>query len=158
MVIIFESSHFCMQDESWFDCRTSSPAPFDIDSHILYHTRNMSRRQAAPLILLQSTTNRIPRPVRKHDVNFSSRSTISMASTKVRINNHLFSMYECQIACAIQLYIRNANNKVPTDETLGFILKALRGEVNGEPLPCQRMVSVIEHYDTEAVRAIYLSV
>ena len=81
-----------------------------------------------------------------------------MNPMRIPINNRIFSKYECEIACAIKLYIRNANNQIPTDETLGFIIKALRGEVNGEPLPCQNMVYVIEHYDTEAVRAIYLSV
>lgn len=77
---------------------------------------------------------------------------------QISINDHLFSRYECEIACAIKLYIRNANNNIPSDETLGFIIKSLRGEVNGEPLPCQDMAFVIEHYETEAVRSIYLSV
>ncbi|KAL6718454.1 hypothetical protein ACLMJK_004545 [Lecanora helva] len=81
-----------------------------------------------------------------------------MAPMRIPINNRIFSKYECEIACAIKLYIRNANNKVPTDETLGYIIKALRGEINGQPLPCQNMVYAIEHYDTEAVRSIYLSV
>ena len=147
-----------MPYSSWLDRPDVSSSAFDIDSHILHHTMNMNRLEAAPHILLQSTTNSLPRPVRKCSANSSSNSSSGMEHTRVLINNHAFSRYECEIACAIQLYIRNANNRVPTDETLGFIIKALRGHVNGEPLPCQGMVSVIERYNTETVRSIYLSV
>lgn len=81
-----------------------------------------------------------------------------MDPSRIVINNHVFSRYECEVACAIQLYIRNANNQKPSDETLGFIIKSLRGEVNGVPLPCANMVYNIEHDVSEPVRAIYLSV
>ncbi len=146
-----------MQYHSWFDSPDHSSSAFDINSHILCHTMNMSRLEAAPIVLLQSTTSSLPRPEGKHSPNSPSNSP-TMANARIYINNHAFSRYECEIACAIQLFIRNANNKVPTDETLGFIIKALRGEINGESLPCQSMVSMIERYDTESVRSIYLSV
>lgn len=147
-----------MQDNSWFYDPASSSSAFDIESHILCHTMNRSRLEAAPMIILQSTTNSLPRPARNHGSNTSANALSQMDPMRICINNFVFSKYECQIACAIQLYIRNANNNVPSDETLGFIIKALRGDINGVPLPCQNMVYVIEHYDTEAVRAIYLSV
>ncbi|KAL2047597.1 hypothetical protein N7G274_000639 [Stereocaulon virgatum] len=57
-------------------------------------------------------------------------------ATQATINDHTFSRYECQIACAIQLYIRNANGEVPSDDTLGYIINHLRGQVGGKPLPC----------------------
>lgn len=76
----------------------------------------------------------------------------------ITINHHTFSRYECEIACALQLYIRNANGQKPSDDTLGLVIKSLRGEVNGEPLPCGGMVWGIEHFASEGVRAVYLSV
>ena len=154
----YSSLNHRMQYRSWFEDPTLSSTAFDVDSHILCHTMNRTRLQAAPIVLLQSTTNILPRPARSHATNSSATCSFQMSSSQVWINNSAFSKYECEIACAIQLYIRNANNRVPTDETLGFIIKALRGDVNGVPLPCQNMVYIIEHYDTEAVRAIYLSV
>ena len=147
-----------MQQHSWFGNPALSPSEFDIHLHILCHTRNMSRLEAAPVILLQSTTNSLPRPPSRHGAHPSTNSNPAMESMRVRINNHVFSKYECEIACAIRLYIRNANNRIPTDETLGYVIKALRGDINGDPLPCQDMVYVIEHFDNEAVRSIYLSV
>ena len=146
-------------DSWWFESPAFSSPDFDIHSHILCHTRNMSRLEAAPVMLLQSTTNRLPRPASsKNAANTSTNSNPTMAAVRVRINNHVFSKYECEVACAIQLYIRNANNRVPTDETLGYVIKSLRGDINGDPLPCQDMVYVIEHFENEAVRSIYLSV
>jgi len=119
----------------------------------------MTRLDAAPIILLQTTTKGLPRPPRIHAFNQSTtNSSAAMEPMQVMINDHIFSRYECEIACAIQLYTRNANNQIPSDDTISFIIKSLRGEVNGETLPCQHMVFVIEHYEIEAVRAIYLSV
>lgn len=136
-----------------------SSSAFDLRRHIIGHTMAMTRLDAAPIILLQTTTKALPRPPRKHAVIQSTNSHPAvMEPMHVTINHHIFSRYECEIACALQLYIKNANNQKPSDDTLGFIIKSLRGEINGEPLPCQKMVRIIQHYGVEAVRAIYLSV
>ena len=37
---------------------------------------------------------------------------------------------------AIKLYIRNSNNAIPSDETVGVIINSLRGQVNGVSPPC----------------------
>ena len=79
-------------------------------------------------------------------------------ATQATINDHTFSRYECQIACAIQLYIRNANGGVPSDDTLGYIINHLRGQVGGKPLPCQHFVIGVQYHEREDHRALYLSV
>lgn len=58
-----------------------------------------------------------------------------MEPTNVSLNGWNFSRYECQIAMAIKLYIRNSNNETPSDETVGVIINSLRGQVNGVSLP-----------------------
>lgn len=136
-----------------------SSSAFDLPRHILGHTMTMTRLDAAPIILLQTTTKGLPRPPRKHVVYQSTHNHPAvMERMQVTINHHTFSRYECKIACALQLYIKNGNNQKPSDDTLGLIVKSLRGEINGEPLPCQSMVYIIQHYEEEAVRALYLSV
>lgn len=79
-------------------------------------------------------------------------------ATQATINSHTFSRYECQIACAVQLYVRNANGQVPNDETLSYIIKYMRGQVGGTPLPCQHFVIEVQYHGREDHRAIYLSV
>ena len=54
-----------------------------------------------------------------------------MEPANVSLNGRTFSRYECQIAMAIKLYIRNSNNETPSDETVGVIINSLRGQVNG---------------------------
>lgn len=136
-----------------------SSSASDLRRHILGYTITVTRLDAAPNFLLQTSTKGRLRPPKKHTViqSTNNHSTI-MEPMQVTINHHIFSRYECTIACALQLYIKNANNQRPSDDTLGFIVKSLRGEINGEPLPCQSMVYIIQHYEVEAVRAIYLSV
>ncbi len=58
-----------------------------------------------------------------------------MEPAYVSINGWNFSRYECQVAMAIKLYIRNPNNAIPNDETVGVIINSLRGQVNGVSLP-----------------------
>lgn len=77
---------------------------------------------------------------------------------QIAINGANFSRYECQIACAIKLFVKNANNAVPTDETIGFIINSLRGIVNGVPLPCNTIVSQLQSHPLEGVRSCYMSV
>ena len=74
------------------------------------------------------------------------------------LNNHTFSRYECQIACAIQLYIRNANNQVPSDDTIAQIIQYLRGQTGGYLPPCSNLIILIQHHFREDHRALYLSV
>lgn len=74
------------------------------------------------------------------------------------LNNHTFSRYECQIACAIQLYIRNGNNQIPNDETIAQIIQYLRQQTWGSPAPCANLVILIQHHSREDHRALYLSV
>ena len=74
------------------------------------------------------------------------------------INGATFSRYECQVSCAIKLWIKNANNAVPNDETLGYIVNSLRGKVNGTALPCQNIMHQIQRHSQEGVRSIYMSV
>lgn len=76
----------------------------------------------------------------------------------INFNGATFSRYECQIACAIKLWIRNANNAVPSDDTLGYIVNSLRGKVNGTALPCQNIMAQIQRHSQESVRSIHLSV
>lgn len=76
----------------------------------------------------------------------------------VTINGTTFSRYECQISCAIKLWIKNANNAVPSDDTLGYIVNSLRGRVNGTALPCQNIMAQIQRHSQEGVRSIYMSV
>ncbi|CAD6574789.1 MAG: hypothetical protein ASARMPRED_006914 [Alectoria sarmentosa] len=77
---------------------------------------------------------------------------------QVTINGATFSRYECQLACAINLWIKNANKAVPSDETLGYIINSIRGKVNGTGLPCQNIIPQIQRHSQEGVRSIYLSV
>ena len=65
----------------------------------------------------------------------TNNRTSSMEPAYVFLNGWNFSRYECQVAMAIKLYIRNSNNAVPSDETVGVIINALRGQVNGVSLP-----------------------
>lgn len=58
-----------------------------------------------------------------------------MEPTHISLNGWSFSSYECQIAMAIKLYIRNSNNVTPNDETIGVIINSLRGQVNGVSFP-----------------------
>ena len=83
--------------------------------------------------------------------------TMALAFQAV-LNNHTFSRYECQIACAIQLYIRNANNQIPSDDTIAQIIRYLRGQTSGPAPPCANLVILIQHHSREDHRALYLSV
>lgn len=87
----------------------------------------------------------------EHKLAFTMALTL-----QATLNNHTFSRYECQIACAIQLYIRNANNQVPSDDTIAQIIQYLRG--GGHPPPCLNLVILIQHHSREDHRALYLSV
>ncbi len=79
-------------------------------------------------------------------------------TSQATLNNHTFSRYECQLACAIQLYIRNANNQVPSDDTIAHIIQYLRGQTGGYTPPCTNLVILIQHHFREDHRALYLSV
>ena len=81
-----------------------------------------------------------------------------MEPQRITLNGHVFTRYECEIACAIQLYIRLANNKTPSDETLGCIIRDLRGRINDPIPPTQNMVLLLQYHEREDHRAIYLSV
>ena len=61
--------------------------------------------------------------------------TSPMEPAYVSLNGWNFSRYECQIAMAIKLYVRNSNNAIPSDETVGVIINSLRGQVNGVSSP-----------------------
>ena len=74
------------------------------------------------------------------------------------INGATFSKYECEICCAIKLWIRDANNAAPSDKILGYIIKSMRGKVNGSPLPCQNILQQIQRHSQAQVRSIYMSV
>lgn len=65
----------------------------------------------------------------------TNSKVIPMEPTNVSLNGWTFSRYECQIAMAIKLYIRNSNNETPSDETIGVIINSLRGQVNGVSPP-----------------------
>lgn len=84
--------------------------------------------------------------------------SFSMEPQQITLNDHVFTRYECEIACAIQLYIRLNNNIIPSDETLGCIIRDLRGHVNNPIPPTQNMVLLIQYHEREDHRAIYLSV
>ena len=79
------------------------------------------------------------------------------APAQVIINGVTFSKYELEVSCAIKLWIKNANNAVPSDETLGYIVNSLRGNA-GTSLPCQNVVPQIQRHSQEVVRSIYMSV
>ena len=76
----------------------------------------------------------------------------------VIINGATFSRYELEVVCAIKLWIKNANNAVPSDEILGYVVNSLRGKVNGTPPPCQNIVPQIQRHSQEGVRSLYMSV
>lgn len=77
----------------------------------------------------------------------------SMEPTYVSLNGWNFSRYECQVAMAIKLYIRNSNNAVPSDETVGVIINSLRGQVNGVSLPHEACTD----YRTNSTRILHPS-
>ena len=79
------------------------------------------------------------------------------APAQITFNGATFSKYECEISCAIKLWIKNANNAVPSDDTLGYIINSLRG-FNGTAMPCQNIVHQIQRHSQEGVRSIYMSV
>lgn len=81
-----------------------------------------------------------------------------MEPTCVSLNGWNFSRYECQVAMAIKLYIRNSNNATPTDETVGVIINSLRGQVNGVPAPIYNVVSTLQSHRLESHRTLYLQV
>ncbi|KAF6233861.1 hypothetical protein HO173_008073 [Letharia columbiana] len=83
---------------------------------------------------------------------------MSSEPAQITINGATFSRYECQVACAIKLWIKNANSAVPSDETLGYIVNSLRGKVNGTAMPCQNIMPQIQRHSQEGVRSIYMSV
>ena len=80
------------------------------------------------------------------------------APAQVTLNGATFSKYELEVSCAIKLWIRNANNAIPSDETLGYIVNSLRGKVNGTAMPCQNLLPQIQRHSQEAVRSIHISV
>ncbi|KAL9076163.1 MAG: hypothetical protein Q9161_001210 [Pseudevernia consocians] len=83
-----------------------------------------------------------------------------MEPAYVCLNGWNFSRYECQVAMAIKLYIRNSNNATPSDETVGVIINSLRGQVNGYqvPAPIYNVVSTLQSHRLESHRALYLQV
>ena len=83
---------------------------------------------------------------------------MSSEPAQITINGATFSRYECQVACAIKLFIKNANNAVPSDETVGYIVNSLRGKVNGVAFPCKDIMQQIQRHSQEGVRSIYMSV
>ena len=76
---------------------------------------------------------------------------------QINFNGVIFSRYECEISCAIKLFIKNANSAVPSDDTLGYIVNSLRG-FNGTAMPCQDILPQIQRHSQEGVRSIYMSV
>ncbi|KAL9069045.1 MAG: hypothetical protein Q9161_005803 [Pseudevernia consocians] len=79
-------------------------------------------------------------------------------SAQVTINGAIFSRYECQVSCAIKLWIKDSNNATPSDDNLGYIVKFLRGTDDETVLPCQNIVAQIRRHSEEGVRSIYESV
>lgn len=77
---------------------------------------------------------------------------------QVSINGAIFSRYECQICCAVKLWIKNADNTVPSDDTLSYIVRRLRGFCVESHPPCQNIVPQIQRHSEEGVRSIYMSV
>ncbi len=78
--------------------------------------------------------------------------------TQVRINDATFSRYECQISCAIKLWVKPVNDVPPSDDTLGSIVRCLRGKFDERTLPCRDIVHQIQYHSEESVRAIYMKV
>ena len=74
----------------------------------------------------------------------------SMEPAYVSLNGWNFSRYECQVAMAIKLYIRNSNNATPSDETVGVIINSLRGQVNGVSPPSNAQTN--HHTDSTRFR------
>ena len=91
---------------------------------------------------------------------------VFMDWTHFKLNEHLFTRYECEIACAVQLFIRAANNnQLPTDKDLARVLGHLRGRdgftgvADRETLPpTTNMVLSLQYHEREDHRIIYLSV
>ncbi|MCJ1455125.1 hypothetical protein MMC28_005479 [Mycoblastus sanguinarius] len=81
-----------------------------------------------------------------------------MELQQVTLNGEVFSKYECKIAVAIKLYIRNSNNQTPSDESLGYVINSMRGIVGGEPMCCYDIVNLLQRHPREDHRSIYLSV
>lgn len=79
-------------------------------------------------------------------------------SAQVIINGATFTRYELELVCAIKLWIKDANNTVPSDENLACIVNSLRGKVNGMAPTCQNIVPQIQRHAQEGVRSIYMSV
>lgn len=79
-------------------------------------------------------------------------------NAQVTINGATFSEYECQISCAIHLWIKDANDEPPSDDTLGHIVQNLRRKLDKTALPCQNMVHQIQRHSEEGVRSIYTNV
>lgn len=77
---------------------------------------------------------------------------------EVTINGATFSRYECQLSCAIKLWIKDVDNAPPYDETLGYIIKRLRGDVDNTVLSCKNIVAQIEHHAEENIRSIHFDV
>lgn len=88
----------------------------------------------------------------------TNRCSFPMEPQQISLNDHVFTRFECEIACAIQLYIRLANNKIPSDETLACIIRDLRGHINKPIAPTENMVLLLQYHEREDHRAIYLSV
>lgn len=88
----------------------------------------------------------------------SDTGNTSMEPAYVALNGWNFSRYECQVAMAIKLYIRNSNNATPSDETVGVIINSLRGQVNGVPAPIYNVVSTLQSHRLESHRTLYLQV
>ena len=77
---------------------------------------------------------------------------------KITLNGATFSRYECQVCCAIKLWIKTANKAAPSDDSLGYIVNSLRGKVNGTAMPCKNILDQIKRHSEEGVRSIHLSV
>ena len=71
----------------------------------------------------------------KTNCKANNKLPLTMEPTHIFLNGWSFSRYECQVAMAIKLYIRNSNNVTPSDETIGVIINSLRGQVNGVSFP-----------------------
>ena len=77
---------------------------------------------------------------------------------QVTLNGQTFSKYECKIAIAIKLYIRNNNNQTPNDESVGYVMNFMRNIVDGVPMNCEGILPKLRGHAREDHRAIYLAV
>lgn len=73
------------------------------------------------------------------------------------MNEVTFFRYECRVCCAIKLWIKHANNAVPSDD-VGYVVKSLCGNINRTTLTYQNFVPQIRRHSQGGVRSTYISV